>query len=281
MIHVARQARPPAGRRDEGRMHAHPRPATPRLGLASLAAAMAVAGTLALTSAPAGVGAPRALYVTQAKGFQHPVLPESERIMRELGARHGFEVTIARAAEVAITAAALGRLDVVVFYTTGELPLSDEQKAALLAFVGSGKGFIGLHSAADTFYGWPAYGEMLGGHFHGHPWTQDDDVGIRVDDRTHPVTRHLPPTFRLTEEIYQITGFRPERSKLLVSLDTATTDMTKPGIVNVRFPLVWWHPYGKGKVLYNAFGHRPDVWRSERYQTMLANAILWIVGTLR
>jgi type 1 glutamine amidotransferase len=57
--------------------------------------------------------------------------------------------------------------------------------------------------------------------------------------------------------------------------------MTKPGIVNARFPLVWWHPYGKGKVLYNAFGHRPDLWRSERYQTMVANAVLWISGSLR
>jgi type 1 glutamine amidotransferase len=66
-----------------------------------------------------------------------------------------------------------------------------------------------------------------------------------------------------------------------VSLDPAATDMRKPGIVNQSFPLVWWHPYGSGKVLYNAFGHRPEVWRSRDYQTMLVNAILWITGTLR
>jgi uncharacterized protein len=267
--------------RVEGRMHIHPRAATPRVRLVGLAVALTIVGTVALIGARAAVSVPRVLYVTQAKGFQHPVLPESERIMQELGARHGFEVTVARAAESAITAAALGRLDVLVFYTTGELPLSDEQKAALLAFVGAGKGFIGLHSATDTLYEWPAYAELLGGRFQGHPWTQDDEVGIRVDDRTHPVTRHLPPTFRLREEIYQIAGFRPERSTVLVSLDTVTTDMTKPGIVNTSFPLVWWHPYGKGKVLYNALGHRPDVWRSERYQTMVASAILWISGNLR
>jgi type 1 glutamine amidotransferase len=51
--------------------------------------------------------------------------------------------------------------------------------------------------------------------------------------------------------------------------------------VNTTFPLTWWHSYVSGKVLYNALGHRPDVWRSERYQTMVANAILWISGALQ
>ncbi len=39
----------------------------------------------------------------------------------------------------------------VVFYTTGELPMSADQKAALIAFVRDGGAFVGVHSAADTF----------------------------------------------------------------------------------------------------------------------------------
>ena len=64
----------------------------------------------------------------------------------------------------------LDYFDAVIFYTTGELPLDDEQKAALLSFVREdGKGFIGVHSAADTSIQWPEYGEMIGGWFDQHP----------------------------------------------------------------------------------------------------------------
>ena len=53
----------------------------------------------------------------------------------------------------------LNYFDAIYLYTTGELPLDDEQKAALLSFVhDDGKGIIGGHSAIDTFYKWPEFG---------------------------------------------------------------------------------------------------------------------------
>ena len=77
-----------------------------------------------------------------------------------------------------------------IFYTTGELPLDDEQKASLLSFVREdGKGFIGVDSAADTLYKWPEYGEMLGGYFDEHPWGTFQ-APIIVEDRNHPTTAH-------------------------------------------------------------------------------------------
>jgi type 1 glutamine amidotransferase len=123
---------------------------------------------------------------------------------------------------------------------------------------------------------------MIGGYFNQHPWTQNDEVAIKVEDRTHPVTRHLPEAMRFKEEIYQIKDFiGREKAKVLVSLDTANTDMTKRGIVAKEFPLVWWREYGRGRVIYNALGHRPDIWQSEWYQTMLVNTIRWAAGDLK
>ena len=60
--------------------------------------------------------------------------------MGELGAKNGFECHISQAAEKVITPENLKNTDVIIFYTTGELPLSDEKKAAFLDFVKSGKG---------------------------------------------------------------------------------------------------------------------------------------------
>jgi type 1 glutamine amidotransferase len=236
------------------------------------------------TSAPALAAQrkTRLLFVSQSKGFRHQVLHQAEEIMEQLGAKNGFDVTITQMAENKLTPENLKTLDVIVFYTTGELPLSDAQKKALLDWIKSGKFFLGIHSATDTFYKWPEYGQMIGGYFNKHPWTQDIQVTIKTEDRTHPVTKHLPEGWSMKEEIYQIKDFiGRDKTHVLVSLDQTKTDMTRPGVEAKDFPLVWWHDYGKGKVMYNAMGHRPDVWTTEWYQTMIANTIKWGVGQLK
>lgn len=224
----------------------------------------------------------RLLFVTQCKGFRHQVLHQGEEIMEKLGAQHGFDVTITQMAEKYITADGLKNYDVIVFYTTGELPLSDAQKSALLNAIKGGKFFLGLHSATDTFYKWPEYGTLIGGWFNRHPWTQDVEVTIKTEDKSHPVSRHLPDGWTMKEEIYQIKNFiGRDKTHVLVSLDQTKTDMTRPGVEAKDFPLVWWHDYGKGKVMYNAMGHRPDVWTTDWYQTMLVNAVKWGTGQMK
>ena len=58
--------------------------------------------------------------------------------------------------------------------------MSGAEKSALLEFVRSGRGFVGVHSATDTFYTWPDYLDLIGGYFNGHPWHQS--VAIEVVD---------------------------------------------------------------------------------------------------
>ena len=217
----------------------------------------------------------RLLYVTQSMGFRHQSLHKSEEIMEQLANKNGFEVTLTQMAELKLTAANIKNYDVIIFYTTGELPLSAEQKTLLLNWIRGGKFFMGIHSATDTFYKWPEYGEMINGWFDGHPWTQETEVTIKVDDRSHPITSHLPESMTFKEEIYQLKEFNPEKVKVLASLDTTKTNMTLKGVRAKQFPLVYLRDYGKGKVLYNALGHRPDIWTSEWYQTMIVNAIKW------
>lgn len=246
--------------------------------LAALMVDETVIAARARTAAQSRKSAPNIIYVTQSKGFRHQVLHQSESIMEELGAKHGFNVTITHRAEKVITPEILKNTDAIIFYTTGELPLSDAQKTLLLDFIKGGKAFIGIHSATDTFYQWPGYGEMINGYFDGHPWTQNTQVTVKVTDRTHPTTRHLPESMTFQEEIYQFKNFSPDRVKVLASLDTEKTDMTKQGIKASSFPLIWYRDYGKGRVYYTALGHRPEIWTSDWYQTMIVQAIKWGLG---
>jgi len=131
----------------------------------------------------------RILYFTHSAGYRHDVIPLSKAVLTRLGSDSGvFEVTATEDTSE-FSAENLKRYAAVMFYTTGELPMSGAEKTALLDFVRSGGGFLGVHSATDTFYTWPDYLDLIGGYFSGHPWHQA--VTIEVVDPRDPLVAFL------------------------------------------------------------------------------------------
>jgi type 1 glutamine amidotransferase len=255
--------------------------------LAASVAAVAIAISLAACGAPpvtAPTGAAPAaatrkvLYLTHSAGYKHDVLPLSAQILQDVGRRAGaFEVTATDDSSL-VTHDNLARYDAVVFFTSGELPMSETQRAALLDFVRSGKGFAGIHSATDTFYDWGDYGALVGAYFDGHPWHQT--VMLRVEDRAHPATSALPATFALSDEIYQFRSWSRAGVHVLVSLDAASVDVTAPGVnrADRDFALAWTRSEGRGRMFYTALGHEPAVWQDTRFQQHLLGGIRWAMG---
>jgi type 1 glutamine amidotransferase len=230
-----------------------------------------------------GAAAPvskRLLYITLSAGYHHEVVPLSAKILKDIGAGAGFDVTATDDVS-GITSEGLKQYSAIAFYTTGELPMSDDQKQAMLNFVKSGKGFLGFHSATDTFYKWPDYGEMIGGYFDGHPWHQE--VSVKVEDARNPATRHLGNSFVVNDEIYQFRNFSRDRVHVLLTLDTKSVDMTKKLVhrTDGDFALAWCREYGKGRVFYTALGHEPAVWQDERFQKMVIGAMNWVTGQVK
>jgi len=168
----------------------------------------------------------------------------------------------------AISAGSLAAYDVVMFaLTSGELPLSDAQKIALIDFVRSGHGFIGVHSATDTLYEWPDYGRLVGAYFREHPWTQQGSV--IVEDQSHPATAGLGDRFSLVEEFYTFQENPRGRVQVLLRLDAASVASSGD------YPLAWSQPFGAGRSYYNALGHFSETWNDTRFQRQLAGAIRW------
>ena len=234
-------------------------------------------GRLAATASSTKATKPKVLYLTHSAGFKHAVLPLSEQTVKQIGERSGAFEVIATQDCAVLSREGLKQCAAVVFYTTGELPLSEEQKAAFLDFIKGGGGFVGIHSATDTFYKWPEYGEMIGGYFDNHPWHQE--VTIKVEDPKHPATRHFETSFKLTDEIYQFKEFSRARVNVLLSLDTGSVDINRPGVhrADRDFALAWWRNYGRGRVFYTALGHRAEVWQDGRYQQHLLGALRWVM----
>ncbi|MBI4908376.1 MAG: ThuA domain-containing protein [Acidobacteria bacterium] len=224
------------------------------------------------------VEAKRILFVTHTAGYRHDSIPVAIQAMQEMAARTEKLEVVATEDLSLLSAEGLRDFDAVFFFTSGELDLSPQQKADLLEFVRSGKGFGGAHCATDTFYTWPEYGEMIGAYFDGHPWAQE--VNLKVEDPAFPGLETLEGGFRIVDEIYQFRNFSRERVRVLLSLDTSTVDLNAPGVARTDgdFALAWVRPYGAGRVFYTALGHFDWSWTDERAQKVLTGALLWLTG---
>ncbi|NLC55465.1 MAG: ThuA domain-containing protein [Armatimonadetes bacterium] len=209
-------------------------------------------------------------------GFEHSYLPDAEVAIKEIGKASGLYQAVTTHQCSRITAENLADVDVLVFATTGELPFDEAQKAALLDFVRGGKGFVGIHNAADTCYQWPEYGELVGGYFNGHPWTQE--VRVKVEDPDHPATRGLGSSFTVFDEIYTYRNWDRSKTHVLLSLDNSSVDLSKGNRPDHDYALAWCHRYGQGRVIYTALGHPDELWAQPWFRQHIRGCIAWAAG---
>jgi type 1 glutamine amidotransferase len=227
------------------------------------------------------------LCIGQVKGFQHDSVSHGLAMLWKLGQESGIYDTYIRTDCQLITkkkltgnAKNLDFFDAVVFFTTGELDMDDSQKADLLAFIrDDGKGFVGVHTAPDTFYKWPEWGDMVGGYFDGHPWNTFQ-APIIVEDRNNPITGHFPREITVLDEIYQVRDFSRSKVRVLMRLDETKLDMTKKNIKreDKDFAVTWIRNYGKGRVFYSSLGHTFEAWDRPDVQKMYLEAVKWAMG---
>jgi type 1 glutamine amidotransferase len=135
-------------------------------------------------------------------------------------------------------------------------------RRSLLEWVRRGGGIVAYHHAVGGNTHWPEFQELLGAAYWGHPW--HEEVGVKLDEPGHPLLAAFEgKDFRLTEEIFQFRDpYSREKLRVLLSLDTKTTNMTVPWIhrKDNDFALAWVKQHGKGRVFYCAFGHRTEIW---------------------
>jgi hypothetical protein len=237
----------------------------------------------ALQAADAPAKPARMLMLTESAGFRHGSvtrkdgqLSPAERAMTELGISSNlFRVDTTQDASK-ITKDQLDNYDIVMFYTTGNLPFTDEVRDYLFNewVKKKGHGFIGAHSAADTYHEYQPYWEMIGGTFNGHPWNAGEHVTVTVHDPKHPVSKPWGEEFEIQDEIYQFKHWQPEKVHVLMSLNMAKTKLKKP----YQVPIAWVKNYGEGKVLHMSLGHREDVWTNEKYLQSLLGSVKWMLG---
>jgi type 1 glutamine amidotransferase len=211
----------------------------------------------------------RVLMLTATTGFRHDSIETARPVMTNLAASSGAFTVTSTEDVASITAATLSAYDVLFFaLTTGELPLTPDQKAAIVDFVTGGKGLLGVHSATDTLYEWPDYGRLIGAYFKEHTWTQP--ATVVVEDPSHPAASGLGQSFSIMEEFYTFRENPRPNVQVLLRLDAASVGATGD------FPLAWSQAFGGGRTYYNALGHFSSTWNDVRFQQQLVGAIRWL-----
>ncbi len=141
------------------------------------------------------------LVFSKTSGFYHASIPAGMRALQQLGNEHGFSVDTTTNAAV-FSDETLQKYDAVVFLnTTGDV-LHTGQEEAFERYIRAGGGYAGIHSASDTEYKWPWYGQLVGAYFVNHPAVQE--ASISVVDPDHAATTHLPAVWTRTDEWYNL-----------------------------------------------------------------------------
>ncbi len=233
----------------------------------------------------------KVLYYTCSAGFEHgPVkrkggeLAFSEKVLTEMGTRAGFDVECTK--DGTVFDGDLDQYDCIAFYTSGDLTkekkgqgpaMSPEGKKKLLDTIAAGKGFVGFHSATDSFRsgGIDPYIAMVGGEFCGHGRQQKATVS--VSSPKFPGVKGLGKSIALLEEWYAHKKIADDLHVILVQ-ETETMD----GGLYERppFPATWARMHDKGRVFYTSFGHRDDIWTNPQVQEIMLGGIAWAMGNV-
>jgi len=252
----------------------------------------------------------RVLFFSKSSSYEHDAirrhgkpLSSAEQILADLGPAHGIDFTFSKDGSL-FSPEYLEQFDALCFYTSGDLlapgtdknpPMTLAGKAAFLDAVRGGKGFIGIHSAADTFHtgetvdtdanqvrSWryqnfgpkaDPYTRMLGAGFIVHGFQQI--ATLRVADHAFPGFGGLEGSISRKDEWYSLTDFSHDLHVLLVQ-DTASMK-PPPGCVapdpaiaprpkntpydgyapyqRAPYPATWARMHGQGRVFYTSMGH--------------------------
>lgn len=216
----------------------------------------------------------RVLVFSHTAAFRHGHIPLARDVIQGLGTEMGMTVDTTEN-PVDFNEENLARYDAVVFLSTTGDVLDRNQQIAFQRFIQGGGGYLGVHSASDTEYDWPWYGQLVGGYFTDHPAPQEATLNIL--DTTHPVVSHLPEQWTRFDEWYNLRMVNPHVIPL-VKIDETTYNPGNDISEGDTHPLVWYQHFDGGRSLYIQPGHTDESWSEEAFLEMVQAGLAWVTS---
>ncbi|WP_433796747.1 ThuA domain-containing protein [Actinoplanes sp. CA-252034] len=246
-----------------------------RTALGATAAVLLSIASLGGTPASAADTPYDVLVFSKTAGFRHDAIPAGIQLIRDLGAANSFTVT-ATEDSGQFNATNLARFEAVVFLnTTGDV-LDNTQQSAFENYIRAGGGYVGVHSASDTEYDWPFYGELVGAYFSSHPAIQQ--ATVRVENRAHAATAGLAPTVARTDEWYNFRTNPRSSARVLSVLDESTYS---GGTMGADHPHTWCKTLQGGRSFYTGSGHTQASYTEAGFRAQVLGGIRYAAGRTR
>ena len=163
-----------------------------------------------------------------------------------------------------------------------EFPHTEEQRRAFEIYMEHGGAWLGFHVSGynDKDTHWPWFVDFMGGAvFRNNNWPPLA-AKLRVDNRKHPVTKHMPASF--TSPINEWYQWKPSPRLnkdvvVLVTLDSSNYPLGKKNLLREGdVPVVWTNT--RYKMLYMNMGHGDKVLTDPLQNRMIADALMWLGG---
>ena len=112
----------------------------------------------------------------------------------------------------------------------------------------------------------------MGAYFASHPAIQQ--ATVRVNNKAHAATRHLPDSWPRTDEWYNFRDTHPTVT-VLATLDESTYS---GGTNGANHPIAWYHAYDGGRAFYTAGGHTTESYSEPLFVQHLLGGIQYATG---
>lgn len=206
------------------------------------------------------------LVISETKGWVHDSIESGLKLIQNIGNKNNFNVYHSDNSSV-ITYKNLKEIKTIIFLNTTEEILTDVEQKVMESFIKSGKGFVGVHAAADTEYNWQWYGKLVGAYYRNHPEVMNGKI-LTIN---HKITNHLDSEWEIEDEWYNFDYVNYDIN-ILLNLDE---DSYIGGEHPDYHPITWYHEYDGGRSFYTGLGHTKEVYEDERFIKLLEKGILY------
>ncbi|MVN91930.1 ThuA domain-containing protein [Mucilaginibacter aquatilis] len=219
----------------------------------------------------ASIAKSKVLVFFKTAGFKHQSIGAGIAAIQKLGDENKFKVDTTSDAS-AFTYKNLKKYDAVVFLnTTGDV-LNDMQQKEFQKYINAGKGYVGIHAATDTEYGWPWYGQLTGAYFNTHPKVQQATL-IKTASN-NPFTSHLPEKWSKTDEWYNFKGISDKITVVLTVDEQSYTGGTN----GANHPISWYQEFDGGRAFTTALGHTAETYSDDLFLKHLLAGMKYAMG---
>jgi type 1 glutamine amidotransferase len=152
---------------------------------------------------------------------------------------------------------------------------SESTRKALADYVERGGAVVAMHTTMICFDDWPEWGDILGGSWRwgvsSHPPVGPVHATVIAD---HPITEAVAAgltesrTLELIDEVYGDLDLRGGIEVLMTARRTPE---------DADQPVMWTHRYGRGRIVYDGFGHDAASIRDPGHRAVLERAVAWVL----